>query len=520
MRTPVKGSVLFAGQSYYHCFYLSRALRKLGWRADVLNWDPQESNERFYHGEDFLFTYQHENDIHAQVEFYFRALETYDIFHFSNQHRMSFGPLVHKHFIDQGHPPYTELRLLKERGKKIVYSNNGCNDGVLQTSFRAWNTPEPLCDFCGWRKDPGTCSDGLNRQWGEFRNAIADYQCNTGGNRQDYNSDSRVHEVPGFYCVDDQIWRPDLEIPEQYRVKCDPEAFKIYHAVGNFDVRTYANNVNIKSSHIWLPLIERLKSEGHKVELIFCTNVPNRVVRYYQLQADIVGEMLSFGWFGANGRESLMLGKPLVCYLRPEWLESIATELPEYVREMPLVVATPDTVYDVVRDLMTHPEKRAEIGRKSREFALRWHSAVAGAHQFDSIYSELLGIQAGQPPKVPELPYGKALKLGEAYESAGQYDSAEDAYRTALYRRNGDIAARLGLARIEFQRENFYACEQIVTPIVSSEQRTRDSVILLARCREEQGDDAGAHQLYRAVLALDPVSPEGLAGIKRTQPAA
>ena len=41
LRTPGRRrpSVLFAGQSYYHAWYLSRELRKLGWRADVLNWD-------------------------------------------------------------------------------------------------------------------------------------------------------------------------------------------------------------------------------------------------------------------------------------------------------------------------------------------------------------------------------------------------------------------------------------------------------------------------------------------------
>ncbi|MCA1616707.1 MAG: glycosyltransferase, partial [Acidobacteria bacterium] len=62
-----------------------------------------------------------------------------------------------------------------------------------------------------------------------------------------------------------------------------------------------------------------------------------------------------------------------------------------YVDELPVVSATPHTVYDVLKDLIEHPEKRREIGRRSREFAVRWHSAEAGARRLDEIYSGLLG---------------------------------------------------------------------------------------------------------------------------------
>ena len=35
----LKPRVLMVGQAYYNAWYLSRALRELGWKADVLNWD-------------------------------------------------------------------------------------------------------------------------------------------------------------------------------------------------------------------------------------------------------------------------------------------------------------------------------------------------------------------------------------------------------------------------------------------------------------------------------------------------
>ena len=71
---------------------------------------------------------------------------------------------------------------------------------------------------------------------------------------------------------------------------------------------------------------------------------------------------LSFGWFGATAREAMMLGKPVICYLRPEWLASARREVPEYIDELPIVSATPETIRDVLVDLVLNPEKRRAIG--------------------------------------------------------------------------------------------------------------------------------------------------------------
>ena len=97
-------------------------------------------------------------------------------------------------------------------------------------------------------------------------------------------------------------------------------------------------------------MIEDLQRSGHDVELMFFTDVPNKELRFYQAQADIVVDMLTFGMFGAGVREAMMLGKPVVCYLRPEWLDSMRREVPEYVDELPIVSATPETVRGVLDD--------------------------------------------------------------------------------------------------------------------------------------------------------------------------
>lgn len=386
-RGPV-GSVLYVGHSYYHCWHLSRALRKLGWRADVLNIDPSADEIDLYHGDDFRFRYGSKVQVIPQLVFYARAMTRYEIVHFSNAHLMNFGPYlqaVGRRFFGDG----GDVRAARWLGKKIVYSNNGCLDGVSQSSFRRWG-PEPVCDICAWRDVPSVCSDERNLEWGRLRNTLADYQITNGGNRTDYNDDPRVHDVPEFYCLDPDAWTPDLEIPPRHRLKLPASTVKIYHAVGNFDHRTTPRG-NIKSTHIYRPLVEQLKRDGYEVELVFVKDIPNQEVRFVQAQADIVVDMLTFGWFGANGREAMMLGKPVICYLRPEWLETVRHEVPDYVDELPVVSATPGNVREVLVDLIENPEKRAVIGRRSRAFALKWHSASAGARRLDAIYRELLG---------------------------------------------------------------------------------------------------------------------------------
>lgn len=384
-----RNSVLYVGQAYYNVWYLSRALRPLGWRADVLNWDANPASQIYYHGEDFKFEYESEHSIYNQLEFFLKALLRYDIFHFSNAHGIVFGYPLNSWFMAR-FGKFSEIHLLKQCGKKIVYANNGCLDGVSQTAFSRWGSAS-VCSICRWRDEPTVCSDERNLAWGKFRNSVADYQCLLGGNRVDFNDDPRVHEVPEFYCLDEEVWHPQIEIPEAFQLPTMPEgAIRLYHAVGHKADRTTEDGVNIKSSHLYLPLVKKLQEQGVLLELLEPTGIPNKEVRFFQAQSDIFLDMLTYGWYGANAREAMMLGKPVICYIRPEWLESVRQEMPDYAAELPIVSATPDTVEGILRDLIASPEKRREIGLRSREFSMKWHSAKAGGRRFDEIYGKLL----------------------------------------------------------------------------------------------------------------------------------
>src|SRR5262249_4121971 len=110
-------------------------------------------------------------------------------------------------------------------------------------------------------------------------------------------------------------------------------------------------------------------------------------------------DMLTYGWFGSNVREAMMLGKPVVCYLRQEWLDRMRREIPDYIDELPVVSATPDTVEGVLKDLVNDPRRRPQPGAPSRAFALKYPSGGAGARRMDAISRALLSEEAPAAPR-------------------------------------------------------------------------------------------------------------------------
>ena len=47
----------------------------------------------------------------------------------------------------------------------------------------------------------------------------------------------KVFREPLTTALDPDFWRPDLAIPEKYRLKRAPGEMIVYHAVGNYELR-------------------------------------------------------------------------------------------------------------------------------------------------------------------------------------------------------------------------------------------------------------------------------------------
>jgi hypothetical protein len=131
--------------------------------------------------------------------------------------------------------------------------------------------------------------------------------------------------------------------------------------------------------------------------MIFASDVPRSQIRFLQVQSDIVVDQLHYGRYGANARECLMLGKPVICRLMAEQ-EPLPPLQP--ILESPMVNATESNIYDVLKSLLLDPGRRARLGQESRAFAMKWHAAPCCAHRFERIIDR---VARGQAPEADEV---------------------------------------------------------------------------------------------------------------------
>ena len=186
-------------------------------------------------------------------------------------------------------------------------------------------------------------------------------------------------------ALDLSLWSPGLTIPPEHRLP-KTSALRIVHSFSS-NGRNFGGR-NIKGSPFVKAAVDRLIDEGHDVELLHLTEVMSRNMRYYQAQADIVVEQLIYGWWGSTGVETMALGKPVVCYLRPAWKQAFLAAFPEY-DELPVIEANTESVYQVLKGLVTDAKSRRVAGQRSRAFALRHFDPTRNAAELGVA---LLGI--------------------------------------------------------------------------------------------------------------------------------
>ena len=87
-------SVLFLHNSYYHFYYLAKALRRRGWDALTVSLeDPNGPNANYYHGEDVNLFSPDPLQFYKNIEeFFAEAIERFRFLHFAGDGVMSFFP--------------------------------------------------------------------------------------------------------------------------------------------------------------------------------------------------------------------------------------------------------------------------------------------------------------------------------------------------------------------------------------------------------------------------------------------
>src|SRR5205807_8468562 len=88
-------------------------------------------------------------------------------------------------------------------------------------------------------------------------------------------------------------------------------------------------------------------------------------------QADLLVDQLLLGWYGGLAVELMALGKPVISFIRPADLDFVP---PGLRSDLPVINATPATIYDVLKDWLTvRRHQLASHGVCSRAFVQKWH---------------------------------------------------------------------------------------------------------------------------------------------------
>jgi len=217
-----------------------------------------------------------------------------------------------------------------------------------------------LCNNCGLFD---RCNDNLNNL--NFAR-IRRYFNTTIGPGSIESTQINVSSIK-YKSIDLSLWNPSLVIPTEYLLP-PTKNLRILHSSYLKASGRYWQERDSKGSSYVLAAIERLKDEGYPIEYYFITDKPSNKMRFFQMQADIVVEQLLAGLWGSTGTETMALGKPVVCYLRPSWKSYFFKNFPEY-KELPIVEANTQTIYHVLKKLVTDEAYRLQKGLESRCFA-------------------------------------------------------------------------------------------------------------------------------------------------------
>lgn len=297
------------------------------------------------------------------LDFMDYAVKNYDVFHFHSGFGLSAA------YLWGARPLASDLAYLKGLGKKIVMSWWGCDIRTERVDgMNEWSA----CKVCAL-ENRKFCARPEKLKLLELVDKYADVQLSGGDICASY---PYVRWINNAIDVDEFRPLSRDEIPENYRLPLT-DKIRIYHSFGNASVRG-----DVKGSTFIKAAVERLRNEGYGIEFIYVDNVPNRDVKYLQAQADIVVDQLRCGWHGSAGVECLAMGKPVITYIRPT-VERIVPQ------EHPLINANPDTVYQVLKALLDNRDSLVEIGRRSREYAVRFHDYRVIASRLKELYERM-----------------------------------------------------------------------------------------------------------------------------------
>jgi len=352
---PAKPRLLWGTQPIVSLVNISRALAQGGYPSETVTVTPPSlyARELFDH-----HPYQRSGNAgliflgnHLRAyRFFMAALSRYDVFHY---------------FFDGGILTWTplarvELPLLRALGKRLVVMPYGSDSFVFD------EIANPL-----WRQ-------ALMIEYAQLGNDAERIQRRV--RRATRHADVVVGSVVHVSCL------PRWDVLPVTAYPIDTDAFEPVPPSLEGPVRIVhsANHRGAKGTDFLVAAVEELRAEGFDLELDLIERVPNSEALARMARADVYVDQLVFGYAMA-ALEAMALGKVVISGFEDTPDYTLFRRY-SYLGECPIAPASPDTITEVLRELIADRARWHELGRASRAYVERRHSYAAARELYGSIY--------------------------------------------------------------------------------------------------------------------------------------
>ena len=361
-------SVLMIRPDFHCSFFYRDELRRNSWVADIFV-PSNYPKDLLYSSEDIIRPWKLSLGIYffdkyinylINLFFIFLLVPRYQfVWYYGISHNATFleKKLEKLPFFGKGF--LLDFTWAKLFNTKIIFSPSGCKDQALKEEFNSFEGGN-VCGNCGYSEK---CDDVINLQ-----NLISVRRySNFSVGWDPFHFDRYNPRFFRYKSIDLRLWNPNISVPDQF-VLPQSKSIRVLHS--NYLKKSGRNHggKNIKGSLHVESAIEALKADGYDIEYLNIQDVKSKDMKYIQIQADIVVDQLIYGWWGSTAVESMALGKPVICFLRPSWKKFFLNQFTE-ISQLPIVEANASNIYDVLKNLVTDACFRERKGKDSRKFA-------------------------------------------------------------------------------------------------------------------------------------------------------
>lgn len=316
---------------------LKMALTKLGFQVTTLNFVQNQ----YVFPSDIVLDIRRVNFYRASLLVLVNLLKSfsYDIYHFR------FGQSLLPWNLD--------LPLLRMLGKKIVMNFDGTD---IRISHRFHKTKYNTIFS---QNSPETLVQRIKKQ-------VRYRWIKIWANYLTVTTPDLLEFAPGAELIFNPV---PLSIKNKQKLISVSKKIKIIHA---------PTNRPIKGTKYIIKAVQRLKKH-YPIELIIVENKPHAEIDVFYHGADIVIDQLLMGALSTVSLEGMMYGKPVICYLRDDLRKY-------YPRDLPVISANSDNIYQVLEEMIKNKGKLPLIGRKSLNYIKQYYYPNVIARKWKKIY--------------------------------------------------------------------------------------------------------------------------------------